>query len=369
MPRTREGKPEPAIPLSDLARKIRECHQELIASARMTLIRAIRCGELLYQAKQQVNHGDWLSWLEKHCTDISERTARNYMVLYENLDDLKLKSAEFADLGIYGALELIKGRTLDVSEETVAVQRKPRSRAIEHHNQPSSPDADIAEEPHRHSVPSETVDASPGIDSSLDAAPPALNGHVISSAIVQESSGHTIVDGQVAPVTDAETLTGPFPLTETFPTLDPWAKDLDRQAPVAKARHEIWRMLQWLKDNEAALLDWNAITEAAALPDKPERRVWIDGIDVYERLGDRLRRVTTKIFGAAAEQDLAKWGDARDATPPLQFEEAQPIKPEEDPDGWRRIGKFQQENLARIRGDKLNGDAANTGHDAGTHEP
>jgi len=41
---------------------------------------AIAAGELLLEAKGQVRHGDWASWLAKNC-DFAERTVQAYMRL------------------------------------------------------------------------------------------------------------------------------------------------------------------------------------------------------------------------------------------------------------------------------------------------
>ncbi|HSR90925.1 MAG TPA: DUF3102 domain-containing protein, partial [Gemmatimonadales bacterium] len=46
------------------------------------LAHAIRAGELLTQAKAQVEHGEWLPWLEKE--KVPRRTATHYMSLSAN---------------------------------------------------------------------------------------------------------------------------------------------------------------------------------------------------------------------------------------------------------------------------------------------
>jgi len=57
---------------------------ELPQSAfRAAIGHAIRCGELLIDAKAQVRHGEWSSWLAEHFAG-SERTARGYMRLARN---------------------------------------------------------------------------------------------------------------------------------------------------------------------------------------------------------------------------------------------------------------------------------------------
>jgi len=75
--------------------EINKLHQELQGLALDALDRAIRVGELLSKAKSRVPHGQWLSWLAEN-VGFSERTARNYMRVFENRE--KLKSANVADL-------------------------------------------------------------------------------------------------------------------------------------------------------------------------------------------------------------------------------------------------------------------------------
>jgi Protein of unknown function (DUF3102) len=75
--------------------EINELHRELQELAIGALDRAVRIGELLSKAKSRAPHGQWLSWLAANVA-FSERTARNYMRVFENQD--KLKSANVADL-------------------------------------------------------------------------------------------------------------------------------------------------------------------------------------------------------------------------------------------------------------------------------
>jgi hypothetical protein len=50
-----------------LASRIQEEHQASTVAARRSLSHAIRCGELLLEAKAQIKHGQWLPWLKKQC--------------------------------------------------------------------------------------------------------------------------------------------------------------------------------------------------------------------------------------------------------------------------------------------------------------
>src|SRR5438093_206326 len=76
--------------------EINKLHQELQELATDALDRAIHLGELLSKAKNRVPHGQWLPWLTRNVA-FSDRTARNYMRIFENR--AALKSANVSDLG------------------------------------------------------------------------------------------------------------------------------------------------------------------------------------------------------------------------------------------------------------------------------
>ncbi len=58
---------------------------------------------LLIEAKNQVPHGQWLQWLQKHC-QISERTAHYYMTLAQ---DFEANPQRVADLAMREAIKVI----------------------------------------------------------------------------------------------------------------------------------------------------------------------------------------------------------------------------------------------------------------------
>src|SRR4051812_9107645 len=70
--------------LVDIAARINEAHDRASASAQSAIEAAMEAGRLLIQAKDQVNHGGWLPWLEAN-TSVSERTAQAYMKLARDL--------------------------------------------------------------------------------------------------------------------------------------------------------------------------------------------------------------------------------------------------------------------------------------------
>jgi hypothetical protein len=89
--------------LSDLAARIRAAHQAVGDAMK----HAIAAGELLIEAKEQVAHGEWLPWLEKHC-ELSGRTAQAYMRLARELGKMDpAKAQRVADLSVREAVKQI----------------------------------------------------------------------------------------------------------------------------------------------------------------------------------------------------------------------------------------------------------------------
>ena len=98
------------VALDRLAKQINDAHSEVKASFGHSLQHAIRAGELLTEAKAQLNHGEWLPWLEKS-VQFSERSARSYIEVFENRDLLYRNRQYIADLGLVGALRLLRKGT------------------------------------------------------------------------------------------------------------------------------------------------------------------------------------------------------------------------------------------------------------------
>ena len=90
--------------LADLAARIKAAHEAVGAALRRGVQDAMMAGDLLIEAKAQLNHGQWLPWLRDHCA-ISERTARLYMRLARHRE--KIENGNVADLSVRGALEII----------------------------------------------------------------------------------------------------------------------------------------------------------------------------------------------------------------------------------------------------------------------
>jgi len=73
------------------AAEIRKLHTELLGHVRITIKQAIRIGELLTAVKEGLEHGRWLPWLKAN-VEFHERTARRYIRVFENREQLKTDS-------------------------------------------------------------------------------------------------------------------------------------------------------------------------------------------------------------------------------------------------------------------------------------
>jgi Protein of unknown function (DUF3102) len=103
-----------------LAADIRAERALHVAAVEASIEHAIKCGELLIEAKAMLNkHGEWLPWLHEHC-ELSERTAQRYMRIARN------KNRPMADLGIGAAdrmLATVGALEIDLSRGALGVDR------------------------------------------------------------------------------------------------------------------------------------------------------------------------------------------------------------------------------------------------------
>jgi len=68
--------------------EIIQLHNEIGQYLKMSLDKAIRIGELLTEQKASLKHGDFTPWIESNLP-FTDRTARNYMRIYQEKDQLK----------------------------------------------------------------------------------------------------------------------------------------------------------------------------------------------------------------------------------------------------------------------------------------
>jgi hypothetical protein len=92
--------------LADLAARIRAFHEATVEGLRQSVTNGIAAGELLIEAKAQLQHGQWLPWLRDN-VNISERTAQLYMRLAKNRTEIEAKSATVADLTLNEAAAVL----------------------------------------------------------------------------------------------------------------------------------------------------------------------------------------------------------------------------------------------------------------------
>jgi len=105
---------QPGAELDSLASEIRREHEAVISGVRATVEAAIRCGNLLREAKGKVGHGGWGVWLAEKFP-ASDRTARSYMRLSERYANRQLP----ANLTIDGALKQLAAPRGDRGEVAV----------------------------------------------------------------------------------------------------------------------------------------------------------------------------------------------------------------------------------------------------------
>ncbi len=90
------------LTLPELADGINTEHEAARGAFQKGFEHALKAGDLLLQAKAQVEHGQWLPWLGTNC-NVSQRTAQLYMRVARERPKLEAKSASLADLSLEGA--------------------------------------------------------------------------------------------------------------------------------------------------------------------------------------------------------------------------------------------------------------------------
>lgn len=71
-------------------------HEEIGGYLKMTLDKAIRIGELLTEQKEEIEHGEWLPWVEENLP-FTDRHARNYMSLAKHRTAIEVKTETISD--------------------------------------------------------------------------------------------------------------------------------------------------------------------------------------------------------------------------------------------------------------------------------
>ncbi len=98
-----------------LAAAINSEHAFAFGAAHAALEHARRAGELLLQAKAEIEHGAWLPWIEQNCK-FSARQAQRYMTVAENWTAISAKNDTVSHLTLRGALRLLAGSESDAGD-------------------------------------------------------------------------------------------------------------------------------------------------------------------------------------------------------------------------------------------------------------
>jgi hypothetical protein len=99
--------------LDDLAKTIKSEHSAIVAqmTGKGLVEKAIKLGEALIQAKEQVGHGEFIKWVADNC-NVKKRTAQRYMRLVEHRAKIdkhcKDKHVTLTFLSLSEAYELTK---------------------------------------------------------------------------------------------------------------------------------------------------------------------------------------------------------------------------------------------------------------------
>jgi hypothetical protein len=128
------------VPLKTIASQANREHQLATDAACDALEHAMRCGELLSQAKAELGHGNFLPWLKANFAG-SERTAQSYMRLASN-------PQRVADLGCDSIRDAVEALTDRRSPLEKAAEMYEKMAALPAEELAKLPDRDF-ELPHR----------------------------------------------------------------------------------------------------------------------------------------------------------------------------------------------------------------------------
>jgi hypothetical protein len=113
--------------LGKLAEEINAEHRACEAALRSGLRHAVRAGELLTEAKEQVKHGEWGTWLSANFGG-SERTAQAYMRVWREMPKLEGANPQrVTDLSFRGALQELSAPAAPQKEQSAEEAHTRRS--------------------------------------------------------------------------------------------------------------------------------------------------------------------------------------------------------------------------------------------------
>jgi hypothetical protein len=113
-----------AASLRDLADAIREAHAAVVNALSGAVEHAIRCGNVLTEAKKQTGHGRWGEFLR--ACEIGERTARQYMQLAHLAKQNRTAGTDLTGQNGTGGTDLA-GMTIKGAIKHLAPPKTPKS--------------------------------------------------------------------------------------------------------------------------------------------------------------------------------------------------------------------------------------------------
>jgi len=108
------------------ANEINHEHDLFVSSARTGLEHAVRCGELLIEAKQNMPHGGWKVWVDENC-NFSYRTAQVYMRIYTKAQSSALLEEGESQIGI---LKMLAAKEKEEKKKKRAEERQSMANQV-----------------------------------------------------------------------------------------------------------------------------------------------------------------------------------------------------------------------------------------------
>jgi len=106
-------------PDETLAEWINTGHAAIKMAVRRLAVHVAQVGAWLVAVRDRKQHGEWLPWLAEICTEVSQRTAYNYIETYEELKDANLQIiANLTPIQAYRKIGIVKDPTDKLKVET-----------------------------------------------------------------------------------------------------------------------------------------------------------------------------------------------------------------------------------------------------------
>jgi Protein of unknown function (DUF3102) len=113
--------------LIDLPGRINAEHTRCVAAAADAVAGAIEVGRLLAEAKTQVAHGQWSTWVETNCR-FKMRQAQSYLKAFRSRDQIEANTQRASHLSLRGALDALPEAESEKLPYTPFMKWKPEQR-------------------------------------------------------------------------------------------------------------------------------------------------------------------------------------------------------------------------------------------------